>query len=181
VIRGLRLAGVPDGQIYVWERSTRELRKAGFAPRDSAGAVHYVGLDGHYDENLTLSGEVGSRFAPLVSRVCTAHINLPVLKDHLVAGLGVGMKNMYGVIHNPNKYHDNHCDPFVADLCACPLVRDRFRLVLCDALNGQYDGGPTLVPFRLWKKNALLASRGPVALDAVAWQILGARRRGCPG
>jgi uncharacterized protein (DUF362 family) len=176
IVRGLRLAGVPDGQIYVWERFTHELQRAGFEPRDEAGSVHYVGIDGRYDDELTTSGSVGSRFTPIVSRLCTALINVPVLKDHLLAGLGVGMKNFYGAIHNPNKYHDNNCDPYVADVNACPFIRDRLRLVACDALTGQYDGGPTLRPHRLWQENGLLASRDPVALDAIAGQVINERR-----
>jgi uncharacterized protein (DUF362 family) len=176
VVRGLLSAGVPESAIYVWERSSRELIRAGFAINESKTGPRCVGVNGRYDSEITQSGEVGSCWAPLVSSVCTAHINAPVLKDHLLAGLGVGMKNFFGAIHNPNKYHDNHCDPYVADVSNCPLIRDRLRLVACDALNGQYDGGPTLRPDRLWEENALLLATDPVALDTVAGQIIDRRR-----
>ena len=176
IVRGLRLAGVPDGNIFIWERFSRELARMGFKVQDSAGAVHCVGLDGHYENTLSYSGKVGSCLAPPVASLCTAHINVPILKDHLLAGLGVGMKNFYGAIHNPNKYHDNLCDPYVADVSAFPQIRNRLRLVVCDALNGQYDGGPTVRPQRLWEENALLVSRDPVALDTVAWGMIEQRR-----
>ena len=41
-----------------------------------------------------------------------------VVKDHDLAGVSAGLKNWYGVIHNPNKYHDSCCDPYVADVVA---------------------------------------------------------------
>ena len=93
-----------------------------------------------------------------------------------MAGLGVGMKNFYGAIHNPNKYHENLCNPYVADVNASPLIRDRLRLIILDALNGQFDGGPTIRPHRMWEENALLVSRDPVALDRIAWDMIDAKR-----
>ncbi len=177
IVLGLRLAGVAPRNIHIWERSTQELARAGFKPDPAGiGGARIAGIDGRYDPEITFAGAVGGCFAPVVSRICTAHINVPVLKDHYLAGVGVGMKSFYGAIHNPNKYHENHCDPFVADLCAHPLIRDRLRLVICDALNGQYDGGPTRRPDRQWREDALMLSRDPVALDAEAWRLLDEQR-----
>ena len=56
-------------------------------------------------------------------------INLPVLKDHDGAGVTIALKNMYGAIHNPNKYHPNGCDPYVADLNMLPEIRSRMKLI----------------------------------------------------
>jgi len=176
IVRGLRLAGVPDGNIYIWEMKSPDLQRVGFQLTSSRTGLHCAGTDGHYDSDISYSGKVGSCLAPFVSRLCTAHINVPIVKDHLVAGLGVGLKNFYGAIHNPNKYHDNMCDPYVADVNAFPQIRNRLRLIVCDALNAQYDGGPTLRPDRLWDENSLLLSRDPVALDAIAMQIIDKRR-----
>ena len=175
IARGLRLAGVPDGNVIVWERFGRELTRVGFRLQSSMSAVRYMGIDGQYEGKITTMGSVGSCLAPPIN-LCTAHINVPVLKDHLLAGLGVGMKNFYGAIHNPNKYHENYCNPYVADVSNIPAIRDRLRLIVCDALNGQYDGGPTLRPGRMWEENALLVARDPVALDTVAGGIIEAVR-----
>jgi hypothetical protein len=45
----------------------------------------------------------------------------------------IALKNMYGVIHNPNKYHPNGCNPYIADLNMLPEIRTRMRLTICDA------------------------------------------------
>lgn len=37
--------------------------------------------------------------------------------------MSIALKNMYGAIHNPNKYHRNGCDPFAADLNILPDIR----------------------------------------------------------
>jgi hypothetical protein len=63
-----------------------------------------------------------------------------------MAGITAGMKNYFGAIHNPNKYHDDHCDPYVAELSDSPPVRSRHRLTILDALLVQYHRGPSYNP-----------------------------------
>ena len=53
---------------------------------------------------------------------------MPLLKDHDGAGVSIALKNMYGVIHNPNKYHPNGCNPYVADVNMLPDIRTKMRL-----------------------------------------------------
>jgi uncharacterized protein (DUF362 family) len=103
-------------------------------------------------------------------------INVPVLKDHDGAGVTIALKNMYGVIHNPNKYHPNGCNPYVADLNMLPQIKSRMRLTLCDATTVIYEGGPGYKPEHSWKCNALLVSQDPVALDSTGWQIIERKR-----
>ena len=103
-------------------------------------------------------------------------INLPVLKDHDGAGVTIALKNMYGAIHNPNKYHPNGCDPYVADLNMLPEIRSRMKLVICDATTAMYEGGPGFKPEHSWKSNSLLVSQDPVALDSTGWQMIERKR-----
>ena len=56
------------------------------------------------------------------------------------------MKNYFGAIHNPNKYHDAHCDPHVAEVFDAPPVRSRHRLTVLDALLVQFHKGPAYHP-----------------------------------
>ena len=93
-----------------------------------------------------------------------------------LAGVGCGMKNLYGAIHNPNRYHENNCDPWVADVSAHPFVRGKLRLVLCDALTAQFHGGPARSAAHQWRPGTVLAATDPVALDRVAQEIIDARR-----
>jgi uncharacterized protein (DUF362 family) len=103
-------------------------------------------------------------------------ISVPVLKDHDGAGVSMALKNMYGVIHNPNKYHPNGCDPYVADVNMLPEIRAKLRLTVCDAMTACYEGGPAFKPQFSWQPNALIVSQDPVALDFSGWQIIERKR-----
>ena len=86
-----------------------------------------------YEQDLAAYGSVGSRLSRILTQRCNVLINVPVLKDHDGAGVTIAMKNMYGVIHNPNKYHPNGCNPYIADLNMLPEIRTGMRLIICDA------------------------------------------------
>ncbi|MBU6391421.1 MAG: DUF362 domain-containing protein, partial [Planctomycetes bacterium] len=105
IIQGLKLAGIKDKNIMVFERFNRELEASGFRIRRMAEGVQCFGTDdlpgGGYDAEPELAHSVGTCFSKIVSRLCTAIINVPVLKDHDLAGVSVAMKNFFGVIHNP--------------------------------------------------------------------------------
>jgi uncharacterized protein (DUF362 family) len=103
-------------------------------------------------------------------------INLPVLKDHDGAGVTIALKNMYGVIHNPNKYHPDGCNPYIADLNMLPEIRSKMRLTICDATTAIYEGGPGYKPEHSWNANTLLVSTDPVALDHTGWQMIERKR-----
>ncbi|HUT78091.1 MAG TPA: DUF362 domain-containing protein, partial [Polyangia bacterium] len=178
LVSGLRGIGIAHRGIWIFERTTAELKRAGFEPnRYSDNRPRCAGNDElGFERDLSFSGAVGSSFANVVARQATALINVPVLKDHDLSGVGCGMKNLYGLIHNPNRYHDNNCDPFIADIAAHPYVRDKLRLVLADALTAQYHGGPARSPAHQWKPAAVLAADDPVALDRLAWELIEEQR-----
>jgi len=178
VVNGLKLAGIPERQIIIWDRLNRDLRRGGFEINVSGKGVQCIGNDAvGYDPNLRESGSVGSFFTNLLTKYCTAVVNVPVLKDHDLAGVTLGLKNFYGAIHNPNKYHDNNCNPYVAELYNHPLIREKVRLTVCDAILGQYHGGPSYMRAYAWRYNGLLIARDPVALDRVGADIIEATRR----
>jgi uncharacterized protein (DUF362 family) len=91
-------------------------------------------------------------------------------------GVTLALKNLFGAIHNPNKYHINAGDPYVADVNMFPAIRQKVRLTICDALTAQYEGGPSYMPQRSWPYNGLMVGRDPVALDYTGWQILERKR-----
>jgi uncharacterized protein (DUF362 family) len=129
-----------------------------------------------YEEDLVAYGSVGSRLSKILTQRTNVLINLPVLKDHDGAGVTIALKNMYGVIHNPNKYHPDGCNPFVADVNMLPEIRTRMRLTVCDATTAMYEGGPAYKPEFSWNANALLVSQDPVALDHTGWQMIERKR-----
>ena len=130
-----------------------------------------------YDPEPEISGEIGSCFTTALSSICTALVNVPVLKDHDLAGVCVSMKNLFGSVNNPNKYHDHNCDPYVAHLSAHPYIKDKLRLIVCDAAQALCDGGPSYKPRSAWKFNGMLVGVDPVALDWAGAKIIEDRRR----
>lgn len=177
----LREAGVGRERILVFERSARELRRAGFSPGEREN-YRCVGIDNDYDPEPSTSGSIGSCFARLVSTTCTALVSFGVVKDHDLAGVSAGAKNWYGVIHNPNKYHDGNCDPYLADLLRHPFLRQKVRLTILDGATAQCHGGPAFRPDATWPLGVVAASTDLLAADAWAWRVMDGerQRRGMP-
>lgn len=177
IVDGLGLAGVPAKNIIVWERTARELKEAGFSL--SRHGVRVMGTDEYsndgYSNRIVFAGSVGTCFSVLMEQV-DAVISVPVLKDHDIAGISAGMKNFYGAIYNPNKFHGNHCNPYVADLCTHPLIRDKLRLVVLDASRLQLQNGPAFFSRYALEYGGLVAGVDPVAVDATGWRIVDRER-----
>jgi uncharacterized protein (DUF362 family) len=171
----LKDSGLKAKDIIIWDRSASELEEVGF-PLNSDGddfrclATDSKGIGYSYD--LVNYMSIGSLLSRVLDEYTNVQVNLPVLKDHGLSGITCSLKNLFGVIHNPNKYHDNGCDPYIADLNALPQIREKQKLVICDALRVQYNGGPSYHP--QWAENfgGIIVSDDPVALDFVGYKII---------
>jgi uncharacterized protein (DUF362 family) len=171
IIDGLVTTGMPRENIIVWDRTSRELRKAGYPVTTRGGGVRIFGTDtlkNGYEDEISQAYTVGSCFSRILSNYCTAIINVGVLKDHDLAGISVLMKNYYGAIHNPNKYHDNNCSPYIAHLNTHPYIRKKIRLNIVDARIAQYHGGPARNSQYTRAFNGVIVSTDSVAADSVA-------------
>ncbi|MCD6386395.1 DUF362 domain-containing protein [Candidatus Sumerlaeota bacterium] len=176
VVDGLLQAGVPERNIIIWERFNRELIRAGFKINRSGKGVRCYGTERNYESEPTSLGSVGSCLSRIFVR-STALVNIGVVKDHNLAGASIGMKNLFGIIHNPNKYHFNNCDPYVADLSASRPVRQRMRLIIADALWAQYHNGPARDDHYRWAADTVLVGLDPVSIDAVGIDIIEKKRK----
>ncbi len=177
VCERLQEAGIKANDIVVWDRDSGELEHVGFHVSTGGNHVQCFGTDRvDYEPELVTYGSIGSRLSKILTQRCDVLINVPVLKDHDGAGVTIALKNMYGVIHNPNKYHPNGCNPYIADLNMLPEIRTKMRLTICDATTASYEGGPGYKPEYTWKNNALIVSQDPVALDYTGWQIIERKR-----
>ena len=170
-------AGIDRRKIIVFERSSRELERAGFTIHRQGPPYRCIGTDNDYDRLPSNSGAIVSCFARMVSTECTALVSFGVVKDHDLSGISAGMKNWYGVIHNPNKYHDNGCDPYIADVARHPFIRDKLRLTVLDGVVAQCHGGPAYRPGATFELGLVAASTDPVAADLWAWQVIEAERQ----
>ena len=177
VAEHLTECGIPAQNIIIWDRLTKELEKAGYKIQRGGRSVRCFGTDNDYGFSPEFSGSIGSCFSRILTRKCDAIISISVLKDHDLAGVSLNLKNFYGAIHNPNKYHDNGCDPFIADLNCHHHIKNKLRLVIIDGLMGQYNGGPAFKPQWAWPYSGLLLSQDPVAADLVGTEIIEKQRK----
>jgi uncharacterized protein (DUF362 family) len=173
----LQQAGVPARNIVIWDRLNDDLDSAGFRIATASGRLRCFGNDvAGYESELMEYGSAASLLSRTLTRICDGVINLPVLKDHGIVGVTMALKNLFGAIHNPNKYHLNAGDPYVADVNMLPPIRQKVRLTICDAITAQYEGGPSYMPQWTWPYNGLIVARDPVALDYAGWQIIERQR-----
>jgi uncharacterized protein (DUF362 family) len=166
---------VRPGNIVIWDRTNRELRDAGYRLSEDKNGPRIFGTDtdgAGYGSELVAGRNVGSLFSTIQENSVTASISLAILKDHGLAGVTAGMKNYFGAIHNPNKYHDSRCDPYVAEVFDTPSIRGKHRLTILDCLTVQCHKGPSFHPQWAEKYGALVLGADPVAADAVGWRII---------
>lgn len=182
IIAGLRNAGVKENHILIFDRRDQDLAlHGGFTLNRGRRGVRCFGCkDGGGEGPDFRDLEVeGRRFAltTLLTDVCTAIVNVPVLKDHSMTGVTLSLKNHFGSLRDALRHHGPklQCDPQIAQLNSLPPLRQKARLVVLDALTGMYDGGP-FGPGRQWECGQILVSADPVALDTVGWELLNARR-----
>jgi len=173
----LQQAGIKRQDIVIWDRLNADLESAGFTIDYKGNGISCYGNEVlGFEPELATHGAAGSLICKTLTRVCDAVINLPVLKDHGITGVTIALKNMFGAIHNPNKYHLDVGDPYVADVNMLPPIRRKLRLHICDATTAQYEGGPSFMPQWTWRYNGLIVATDPVALDYVGWQIIEKKR-----
>ena len=179
VADGCRRAGVRRDRIFVWDRKRNDLERAKY-PLDDRREFICVGNDDPqvgFGGPLIMQGVIGSLFSRLVTRHCSAIINVPVFKDHDLSGVSVALKSFFGAIHNPNKYHFGTLHQAIVDVNRVRSVRRKTILHLCDATFGCCHTGPTPRPRWLERLGTLYATRDPVALDATVWRRIEAMRK----
>jgi hypothetical protein len=112
-----------------------------------------------------------SYFTRIVTEKVTKIVNVPVLKN---AGATVtcSLKNLsYGSLSNTSRLHKIWMQS-VAEPCAFPVLRDKVVLNVVDGLRACYDGGPGANPKFIYDANVMLFGSDPVAVDAVAHDIV---------
>ncbi len=177
----LALAGVLHKQghkksrVIIWDRKEVELKKAGYEIKTGGSDYRCFATDTPgvgFTRMLYKHRSIGSLVSKIQAEMCDSVINFPVLKDHSLAGLSGCLKNYFGVVHNPNKYHENLCDPFLADLYSMDIIKGKQKLAVFDAIRVQYESGPGFVSRWVCDYKAILMSTDAVALDAVAVNII---------
>jgi uncharacterized protein (DUF362 family) len=170
-------SGISESNLIIWDRTNRELREAGYRLNANRSGLKVHGTDTQvnwagYNYDLVSHLNIGSRFAKIQSNFATASISLAILKDHGMAGVTAGMKNYFGAIHNPNKYHDTNCNPYVAELFDTDSIKEKHKLSILDCLVVQFHRGPSFHARWAEKYEALIFGLDPVATDYIGWQVI---------
>ncbi len=199
IIASLLKAGIKENNIIVWDRcdtfASEGLIKCGYKINCSDKGVRYMATNMEgvgYDKDVRLSvpsAKISFPLTRIISQYCDYLISVPVLKGGRGAyGVTGSMKNYYGAIPlgdrpNPIKIslmHSNNASPQIAEVYSHPLIRDKTKLCIYDALLGRFSGGPAGRPQFI--NNQLILGTDPVAVDYQGLMIVEKERakRGLP-
>jgi len=173
ITAGLLRAGVPPGNIVVYDRSDRDAAKSGLKLCRDPKAIRVVGTGKDLGPQM--------KAGPIVTRLskhlldADVLISVPIMKSHHRCSSTGALKNHLGSIPNAGSFHDNCCAA-IADLSALGPIKDKTRLCIADALYSLYDGGPAYQPRSRFDYFGIIASADPVALDAVMDDIIRSKR-----
>ncbi len=194
VAAGLQKAGFKENNIIIWDRAEGSfiegLTMSGYKINRGSSGIRCLGTNSPsigYDQRRLVTIPSIEKTMPvsrLVSQVCNYIVNIPVMKQHGIAGVTGCLKNFYGAIPLGDRVslgliaavHANNANPQIAELYANAVIREKTRLHIADALMGIYEGGPHGKP--QWRCNQIMASADPVALDFQMLQTLNAYRAG---
>ena len=195
MIEELTAFGLKENNIIVWDRWQPHLTGARFTLNRSDRGVRCYGTESggpsakrldpdavyvsEFDNPDEREGGTSSLFSSIFTKECDKVINLAVLKDHGLSGYTMCLKNLaYGLCNNNSRFHKApHIGPFIAGFCAQPLVRKKVVLHLIDGLEACYDRGPTPDSRRvLFSPKTIWFGTDPVALDAVGYRVIDAKR-----
>jgi uncharacterized protein (DUF362 family) len=178
VVERLKRCGIREGRIIIWDRSSRELKEAGFKINIGGSGVQCYGTNEvGYGNALYEKGSVASLLSRIITERCNKVINMPILKHHGICGITFAMKNHFGSINNPNKFHLNRCNPYIGDLNSMKQIRGKSVLIIGDLTRIQADGGPSYKSQWAIRYGGVLVGLDPVATDHAASLILEQARR----
>jgi len=184
VAAGLRKAGIVDKNMVVWDRSEEEMKEAGLTIQPDAGSMRFIANKvsrrdaGDYAAATYPVGSLTSRVSRILADVCTSMINIAVPKTHGGAVFTCSLKNHYGTVDNPNRMHGNNCtNPGIPEVNAIPIIRQKQKVVVGDALLIVTEAGPRWDRRFIRPYGGVLVGTDPVAVDAVALDILDGLRK----
>ncbi len=183
IIDSCTKANIGEEQFIIWDRQERELADVGFSPSNRSGKLRVMGTNGKSHEGRIgyrsgyYIGVVPTKISRIMTDICTAAINVPVIKPHGLAGITIALKNHYGTINNPWVFHINSCtEPGIPELNALKAIRGKERLIICNALQAVFGGSNKFHPNYTWPYGGIILGTDPVAVDAVCLKIMNEKR-----
>jgi len=110
-----------------------------------------------------------SHFAKILSSGVTKVINVPVMSDNAFCGIAGCIYNMtIPNIDNSRRFTQSSWGhSAIAEIYKMPIISSKVVLNIMDGLIAQYAGGPRAEPNFAVHHETLLASKDPVAIDAL--------------
>jgi hypothetical protein len=193
IIFALNSVGIPNTNIYLYERFPDQIDMAGYAAYVPIG-VRIIGIENRrmdlkgYDRDVYFEvnffGEENTRsyLAKCVTSQFTKIINVPCLKDHDASGVTGCLKNIaYGSFNNVARSHRSpktHTKPFIGQLCNVEPLRSKTVLQIMDGLRGVYHGGPFAPNQKfMWFPGLLYFGTDPVAIDRIELGVIENKRK----
>ena len=120
-----------------------------------------------------------SHWAKILTSEVDKIVNVPSLQNSSFTGIHGAIANM--TLPNLDNWRrftraPEHGDPYLAEIYADEMIRDKVVLTILDALLLQYAGGPFPNPGFLLEYHTIFASLDPVAIDATALRLLDENR-----
>ncbi|HLY59223.1 MAG TPA: DUF362 domain-containing protein [Terriglobia bacterium] len=193
IINGVKSAGVPSHNIYVYDRYQDEIRLGGYRKQLPA-EVNVVGildkLDSTrgYDPQVYCQAdffgewETRSYMAGIVAHTVDKIINVPTTKDHSAAGVTGCLKNLgYGTFNNVARSHRapySFTDPLIGVMCSVQPLRSKAVLNIMDGMRQVWHGGPlTQVQKFIDQAGKLYVGTDPVAMDTIELEAIEKKRQ----
>jgi uncharacterized protein (DUF362 family) len=186
IIESFNKAGISEERFIIWDRSEEELVSAGFKIQKENGNTRVLGCVetrrgdggiGYTDEEFQV-GEKKTRLAKILTDMCSSIINIPLIKDHGTAGFTGALKNHYGSINNAREFHSNNCtQPGIPEVNTIPIIREKQKLIITNALSCVFNGGPRWDRKFMWNYGGILVGTDPVAIDTVMLNIINEKRK----
>ncbi len=189
--------GVKEKNIIIWDRFEGHMKNSNFTFNNTGVGVQCYGTNsrekrvrrndlnvfykssfddpGKRDNNGTISP-----FSKIFTQDCNKIINMAILKDHGLSGVTLCLKNLaFGVCNNNSRFHGKeHIGLFISEFCAMPQIKEKVVLHIIDGLEACFDKGPVpSSPNVLYAPKTLWLGTDPVALDAVGFQVIDAKRK----
>jgi uncharacterized protein (DUF362 family) len=177
IVEGLKMAGVKERDIIIWDQTKHDLEGAGYQLNSNTDSLRCVDTNsvGYQDDEQNVNG-TKFRLSRILTEEIDVLINVPIMKNHGMAGVTLSLKSHYGSHDNPQKHHNDYCDPHIANINAHEIIRSKTKLIVLDALRAQCNGGPQDKPKWKWNPGTILIGFDPVAIDRIGSDMIEARR-----
>jgi uncharacterized protein (DUF362 family) len=166
-------AGVRENNIIIFDHADTLLTQAGFTINTTTEGVRCFGSEhAGYEEFPVVIDGVKVRLSKVVTQICTALVNLPVLGPHGTAGMTGALLNCVGLVEKPETLADRGYVR-AADMAHLGMLRNKVRLVVADGLAVTFPAPPG--SDGSGRHSGLLLSVDPVANDTIGFLAIAGR------